>query len=272
VSVSAADAKFVRELVLRRSAIQLDEAKDYLIEMRLAQLANDRGLTGVAQLVEQARKGNEGIDVKIVEAITTHETSFFRDLAPFLTLRQELLPGILAARQNARSLNIWCAACSSGQEPYSIAMMLLEHFPQLVGWKVRILATDLSEQVLAKAREGKFSQLDVNRGLPAALLVKYFTKIGLTWQLKPEVRALVEFRQLNLIDPWTVSPVSDVIFLRNVLIYFDVPTKRRILERVRQFIAADGALFLGAAETTLNIDDRWERVAAAKSPYYSRRP
>jgi chemotaxis protein methyltransferase CheR len=269
--VNAADAAFVRNLVRVRSAILLDDAKDYLIEMRLAPLARDRGLASVGDLVRKARDGDPELDVKIVEAIATHETSFFRDLLPFDTLRKELLPKMLTARQSTRSLNIWCAACSSGQEPYSIAMMLLEQFPQLAAWTVRILATDLSVQVLAKASEGKFTQMEVNRGLPAALLLKYFTKAGVSWQLKREVRGMVEFRQLNLIDPWSLQPHPDIVLLRNVLIYFDVPTKRRILERVRQYIAPDGALFLGAAETTLNVDEQWRRITSEQSVYYGLR-
>jgi len=216
-----------------------------------------------------ARHRGDLLDIQSSVAVCLAEP--LRDALPFETLRQDLLPRLLTARERVRTLNICCAACSSGQEPYSIAMLLFEHFPQLTGWKVRIVATDISEQILLKARDGKFSQLDVNRGLPAALLVKYFSKLGMNWQLKPEVRNLVEFRQLNLIDRWTLNPVPDIVFLRNVLIYFDVPTKRLILGRVREYLADDGALFPGAAETTLNIDDRWERIAAAKSTYYGRR-
>ena len=268
MSVSPSDAAFVRELVLRRSAIQLDDQKDYLIEMRLAQLAREQGLKDIAALVDQARSGLRDMSVKIIEAITTHETTFFRDFQPFETLRLTLLPRLIAARSAQRTLTIWSAGCSSGQESYSIAMLLLENFPTLATWKISIVGTDLSEQVLARAREATFKQMDVNRGLPARLLIKYFTKVGLHWRLNPEVRRLVEFRQLNLIDPWSFLPKPDIVFLRNVLIYFDVQTKRLILDRVRQTIARDGVLFLGAAETTLNVATGWERVATDKHSYY----
>jgi len=268
MSVSPADAAFVRELVLRCSAIQLDEEKDYLIEMRLAQLAREQGLADIAALVSRARSGPRDMSVKIIEAMTTHETTFFRDLQPFEIMRLTLLPRLIAARAAQRTLTIWSAGCSSGQEPYSIAMMLLEQFPVLSAWKVSIIGTDLSEQVLARAREATFKQMDMNRGLPARLLTKYFTKVGLHWQLNPEVRRLVEYRQLNLIEPWSFFPKPDIVFLRNVLIYFDVQTKRTILDRVRQTIAKDGVLFLGAAETTLNVAAGWERVATDKHSYY----
>ena len=268
MSVSPEDAAFVRELVLRRSAISIDVAKDYLISMRLGQAATYCGLASVAELVERARRGDKDANTQIIEAITTHETSFFRDLRPFETLTKVILPKYAAAGGVPRPINIWCGACSSGQEPYSIAMLLLEHFPALAAQPRRIVATDLSAKVLAKAGEGKFSQLEINRGLPAALLVKYFEHHGMTWQVKPDVKRLVEFRQMNLIDPWVLMPKPDIIFLRNVLIYFDLPTRRAILDRVRSAIAPGGALFLGAAETTLNVAEGWERIAIEKCTYY----
>jgi chemotaxis protein methyltransferase CheR len=272
MAVSAADAAFVRELVLRRSAIKLDEAKDYLIEMRLAPLLAENGAESIAALIGKARQGDRGVDTQIIEAITTHETSFYRDIAPFETLQKVLLPALKVSRNATRQLSIWCAACSSGQEPYSIAMLLLEHFPDIASWPVRIIATDLSERVIARAQMARFTQMDVNRGLPAAQLVKYFERHGTHWQLKPMVRQLVQFKALNLLDTHSFPIRPDIIFLRNVLIYFDVPTKRKILDRVREIIAPGGALFLGAAETTLNVAEGWERIADGRHSYYVGKP
>lgn len=267
VSITADDAAFVRELLLRRAAIVIDDTKQYLLETRLDQLARETGFESIAALIAQARATSPKLDTKIVEALTTHETSFLRDLAPFEVLRDVVLPALIAARERMRSLTIWSAACSTGQEPYSIAMMILEHFPSLENWPVRIVATDLSEAVLVRARQGAFRQLEVNRGLPATFLVKHFERKGADWQVKARVRALVEFRQLNLLDPWG-SLRPDIVFMRNVLIYFDVKTKRTLFQRLRQVLAPDGALFLGGAETTIGIDENWERVNVKKSVYY----
>lgn len=261
------DINYVRDLVRKNSAMQFDEGKDYLIELRIGELAREAGFASSAQLVASARAGQGGIGTRLVEAMAIHETSFFRDLHPFDALRLDVLPALAAARARTRSLTLWSAACSSGQEPYTMAIMLLEHFPELASWPVRIIATDFSEKVLAKAREGRYSQMDVNRGLPAHLLVKYFVRAGLDWVISDRVRNMVEFKRVNLLDAsYPVTP--DVVFLRNVLIYFDTPTKRTILERLRQVLRPDGALFLGGSETTLGIDDHWERVTSGKAAFY----
>jgi chemotaxis protein methyltransferase CheR len=270
-NLSQGDAAYLRDLVYRRSAIQLDDSKHYLLEMRLAQLARESGFGSVTELVTKAKRSAPALDTQIVEALTTHETSFFRDAHPFEALRKHVLPALVATRERTRALTIWSAACSSGQEPYSLAILILEHFPALEQWPIRIVATDLSEKVLARARSGRFLQIEANRGLPAGMLVKYFDRAGAEWQVKSRVRALIEFRKLNLLDPWSgLRP--DVVFMRNVLIYFDVPTKRSLLTRVRQTLARDGALFLGGAETTFAIDDGWERVNLDKAAYYRVKP
>jgi len=209
-----------------------------------------------------------GTHEKVVEALTTNETSFFRDIGPFEALRNQIFPELLASRAASRSLNIWCAASSSGQEPYSIAILVKEFFREHPGWMVRILATDISNQILAKAKTARFTQLEVGRGLPAPLLLKYFEKLGLEWQLKDEIRRMVEFRQMNLTQPWPPLHRMDVIFLRNVLIYFSVEAKKSILARVRQTLPPDGYLFLGGAETTLYLDDNFQQVYYNKTPCY----
>ncbi|MFO0645662.1 MAG: protein-glutamate O-methyltransferase CheR [Polyangiales bacterium] len=266
-NLTQCDADFVRDLVFRRAAIQLDQSKQYLLEMRLEQLARDRGFENISTLMSTARSAAPTLDTAIVEAITTHETSFFRDLHPFNMVRDHVLPTLIAARERTRSLTIWSAACSTGQEAYSLAMIVREHFPALAQWPVRIVATDISEKVVAKAREGHFSQMDLNRGLPAPMLVKYFDRDGVNWRAKPALRDLIEFRKLNLLDPW--GPLRpDLVLIRNVLIYFDVASKRSILSRIRQVIAPDGALLLGASETTFGIDEAWECVTREKSSYY----
>ncbi len=268
MALSQSSVAFVRKLVYGRAAIVIEENKEYLIESRLGSLARAKRITSIDSLIELARGGALDLQTEVVEAITTNETTFFRDLAPFEALRTTILPELLAARTSGRPLTIWSAACSTGQEPYSLAMLLLEHFPVETRSRIAIVATDLSRPSLERARAGRYRQVEVNRGMPAPLLVKYFTRQGAEWVLSPAVRAMVDFRQLNLIEPWPPDLRPDVVFMRNVLIYFDVPAKRAILQRVRRIVSRDGALFLGSAETTLGIDDAWDRASFAVSSYY----
>jgi chemotaxis protein methyltransferase CheR len=263
-----ADVVFLRDLVQKRSAIVLDETKDYLIETRLERLARDLNYANLAALVADVRRDAGTVTRQLIEALTTHETLFFRDVRPFEVLKREILPPLIAARQANRQLTIWSAACSSGQEIFSVAMMLREHFPDVVSWPVKLYATDISAQILERAQQGRFQQLEVNRGLPAAMLVKYFERDGVDWKVKDDIRRMVRFEQLNLLHAWPLDLRPDVVLLRNVLIYFNVPTKKELLTRVRQILRPDGALMLGAAETTLGIDDGWERAPGAQSPWY----
>jgi len=261
--------QFLSALVRQRSAIVLEPEKSYLLEARLAPLARAEGFGSIDALVEHLRaQPAGGLHGKVVEAMTTNETSFFRDLHPFEALRTVVIPEVIRHRRTERRLTIWCAASSSGQEPYTVAMTLLEHFPELAGWSVTLLGTDISGAMIARCRAGKYGQIEVNRGLPAPLLMKYFERKGMDWQVKPVVQRLCEFRELNLIEPWGQLPAMDVIFLRNVLIYFDVETKRSILQKVRAALAPWGHLFLGGAETTLNLGDMFERVPFDKAGCY----
>lgn len=267
MSLGAGAFAFVRDHVRAESAIVLDAGKDYLVESRLLPLARELGHADVDTFVHHVQRTRDPVLLRrVVEALTTNETSFYRDNDPFVALRDEVFPA-LAARRPGRRLRVWAAACSTGQEPYSIAMSVLES-RALAGFDVSILGTDLSEEVLEKARRAEYSQLEVNRGLPATTLVKYFQRSGASWRLAPEVASMVRFSRLNLTRPFGPVGPFDVVFLRNVLIYFDVATKRDVLRRVRQVMAPDGYLFLGAAETTMGIDDAWERLPAGRSSVY----
>ena len=269
MSLAATDFDFLCRFLYERSAIVLQPGKEYLAESRLIPLAKQEGLNGITALVASLRAApSNGLAQKVVEAMTTNETSFYRDTGPFEALRVHILPALVKAVERERALRIWSAASSTGQEIYSTAMLIRDHFPQLSGWNLQLLATDLSRDVLARAREGRFNQLEVNRGLPAPMLVRHFERAGLDWQLKADIRRMVEFRELNLSTTWPALGSFDLVFLRNVLIYFDVDTKRRILGRVRQVLKPHGYLFLGAAETTLMLDDGFERVTFDKTTAY----
>lgn len=268
-SLATAEFDYVRKLVHEQSAIVLEDGKGYLVESRLSPIARKAGLGSLSELVARLQSTrDDGLRREVVEAMTTNETTFFRDRHPFDALRDVLLPELLASRAKERRLTIWSAASSTGQEPYSIAMLLREHFPELLNWNVRILATDLNEEVLAKARAGQYGQVEINRGLAAPMLMKYFTRDGLKWIISGDLRRMVDFQQMNLAARWPAMPQMDVIFLRNVLIYFDAPTKKKILANARQLLRPDGVLFLGGAETTINLDDAFERMPHEKAAVY----
>lgn len=264
---------YIRELVLDRSSVALDEAKHYLIDSRLQGMTREHGFPSMRDMAtDLMSKRDSPMHREVVERLLTGETSWFRDHHPFQLLREDVIPKLMAARARLQSLTIWCGACSTGQEPYSIAMLLLQHFPQLSSWRVRIIATDLSEKMLERTRKAEYSQLEINRGLPAPLLVKYFEQDGRIWRLKESVRDMVEVKPLNLIGQWDALPDSvDVVFLRNVLIYFEIPVKKKILASVRKHLAADGCLFLGGAETTFNIDEDFERPPNVTGSWYQLR-
>jgi chemotaxis protein methyltransferase CheR len=269
VELTPSDFEYVRTLVHQRAAIVLEHDKAYLVEARLLNVARTAGFPSVANLIAQLRASKfNDLHRQVVEAMTINETSFFRDIQPFEALRKSILPDILARRKTEHSLRIWCAACSTGQEAYTIAMLLREHFPQLKSWCIEILATDLSTQALERARRGTYSQLEVNRGLPVAYLLKYFHKRGVNWQINDDIRKMIQFRPLNLIEPWPAVSAMDIIFIRNVLIYFDVDTKKQILAKVRSVLRPDGYVFLGGGETTFNLDDAFERVDIERAGCY----
>lgn len=267
--------QFVANLVHQRSAIALTPGKEYLVEARLAGYAREHGLS-VDEYVNQMRKNLTFTDSElIVEALTTNETSWFRDSQPFTALNQHILPAVRAARDPLGTFKVWSAACSTGQEPYSIAMNLIDYFdsPSFTGPKpiIEILATDLSRQVLDRSIKGRYTQLEVNRGLPAMNLVRHFKRAGTEWEISPQIRSMVKFQRHNLLDlpPLGHGPF-DVVFLRNVLIYFDVPTKLSVLNRIRSAMRPGGYLILGAAETTVGLDDSWQRVQVGRSSIYQK--
>jgi chemotaxis protein methyltransferase CheR len=261
------DFEYVRKLVYDRGGLFLEPGKDYLIANRLSSLARTLDCPSVDELIGRLRsQPTNGVHRQVLEALVTTETLFFRDLHPFHALRDKLLPELLRSRQ--RPVMIWSAACASGQEPYSLAMLIREHFAHLPPGRIQILATDLSTEMVARARSGRYSPLEINRGLPAPMLVKYFRRDGADWVVRDELRAMIEFREFNLIEPWPAMPVFDVIFLRNVLIYFDVKTKQQVLGRAAASLARDGYLALGAAETTIFLADHLQRTTIGSAHFY----
>jgi len=265
--IRAENYRFLTEYIYRESGIVLDDDKHYLIEARLLPVVQQSHLASLDALCAVLRNnGDAPLQKKVVEAMTTHETLFFRDVAPFDALRTEVLPPLIEQRKDTRKLTFWSAAASSGQEAYSLAMLLLEM--GLGHWNIQILGTDLSDQILARAREARYMQIEVNRGLPASYLVKYFDRQGLDWRLKDRVKNMARFEPFDLRKSMRTKGPFDVIFCRNVLIYFDVETKKQILRELRGALFSGGYLVLGGAESTLNLDNEFKRVPVGRTVFY----
>jgi chemotaxis protein methyltransferase CheR len=266
--MSPEDLDYLRMLLKERSGLVLAPEKQYLAESRLLPLARRHGMSTLTELVGALKtSAASALAGQVVDAMTTNETFFFRDKIPFEYVRDIVLPALIAARACERRIRIWCAAASTGQEPYSIAMILKENEATLAGYRVEILATDLVGDVLERAKAGIYSQFEVQRGLPIQMLVKYFTQVGENWQLAPELRAMVQFRTLNLLNDFSPLGRFDLVFCRNVLIYFDQPSKIQVLERLSRQMSDDGFLILGAAETVVGLTDAFKPTAEQRGLY-----
>lgn len=256
MSITQGEFEFVRTLVRDHAGIVLEDGKEYLVESRLAPIARNSGRADASAVIADLIKSPRGaLRDEIIDAMTTNETSFFRDIHPWNTLRDQILPDLIERRGNRRRLDILSGAASTGQEAYTMALLIKHHFPELASWQIRILGTDISREALAKARDARYTQLEVNRGLPAAML-RYFEQDGRHFRLANEVRSMVTFQELNLVTPWPSLGTYDIVMMRNVLIYFEPATKTDILRKIRNVLAPDGYVFLGASETALNLDDK----------------
>jgi len=271
-TMTATQFDFLRDLVRKESAIVLEPGKEYLVESRLAPIARREGLGSVGDLVQRlATTSAMALRNQVVDAMTTNETSFFRDVHPWHTLKQDILPTLFKERAATRRLSIWCAACSSGQEPYSLAMMLKDDFPeQAMTWDIKIAATDLSDSMVKRCKDGLFSQLEVNRGLPATSLMRHFQREGADWRIDAGLRKMLEVRIANLVVPSSLPAMGgiDLVMIRNVLIYFDDPTKAKILSDIRARMKRDGYLLLGSSEVTTGASAGFTREQSGKTIFF----
>jgi chemotaxis protein methyltransferase CheR len=262
------DYEYLRRLLKARSGLVLSSEKHYLVESRLLPVARRHGLPSLTGFVARLRGPDaEPLIVEVVEAMTTNESFFFRDKVPFDHFRETIMPALLSARAESRRIRIWCAAAATGQEPYSIAIALKEMAKDLRGWRIEIIASDLSTDVLEKARSGVYSQFEVQRGLPALMLIKYFAQVGETWHIAPEIRSMVKFMPLNLLHDFAHLGRFDVVLCRNVLIYFDQATKIGVLERIADISDRDGFLVLGGAETVVGLTNRFRPIPDKRGVY-----
>jgi len=272
---TTADYGYLRQLIFGLSQNVLDPSRDYLFETRLTKLLRNQGMSRLDELVRHLRtRKDPALERAIAEAMTINETSFFRDSRPFELLRVELLPKLIETRRMNRGIRFWSAACSTGQEAYSIAMLMLEHFPVLGSWNLRIEGTDLSTEVVERAQIGTYHRIEINRGLPARFVVRYFDHVGEHWVIKPEVRKLCNFRQANLCAPHLpfnrITDRFDIIFLRNVMLYFSQETRKTLLAGIHRVLAPDGILFLGSSEQPAD-PSIWTAVLAGGTCYYKPR-
>ncbi|HTY66543.1 MAG TPA: protein-glutamate O-methyltransferase [Alphaproteobacteria bacterium] len=262
------DFTYFCKLILDRTGLVLGSDKTYLIESRLTPVARKHKLPGLDALATALRQGRDATLLRdFTDALMTNESFFFRDGKPFEQFRQVVLPRLMTSRAQQKHCRIWSAACSTGQEPYTLAMILKEEAAKLAGWKFEIVGTDISQEALNRARDGIYTQFEVQRGLPIQLLVKYFKQDGDKWQIASELRAMVQYREFNLLEELTSLGRFDVVFCRNVLIYFDQAAKSAILERISRALPADGLLYLGGAETVLGVSDRFEPLAGHRGIY-----
>ena len=267
--MTESEFRFIGDFVHDRSGIMLESGKEYLVETRLRPVLSEHEIESIGQLVRQLMRGGEvDIESSVIEALTTNETYFYRDTGFFGALQNSIFPEVVEHRAKSRELAMWCAACSSGQEPYSILMMLSDCFPQVFDWKFTFIVSDISEEMRKRTRDGIYSEHEVQRGLPQRHLDKYFDKIGDKWQVKEDLRKRLDVREINLVKPWPMMPLFDIVFLRNVLIYFDIETKQGILEKAAKTMRSNGLLFLGSAETTLNISPDWNRAGYPRAGCY----
>lgn len=266
--MNTADFEFFARTLKQRSGLVLTPEKSYLLESRLMPVARKFGFNTLDDLVASVRNERpEDLLVSITESMTTNESLFFRDIKPFEQLRALVIPRLMEARQSTRKIRVWSAAASSGQEPYSIAMIVKEMEAELAGWDVEIIATDLSAEMVNKARSGLYTQFEVQRGLPITSLVKYFNRVGDKWRLDAAVRAMVKFKQFNLMDSPGALGQFDIVFCRNVLIYFDPQTKSDVLAQIASVMQSDGVLYLGGAESVLGITDQFAPIAGHRGMY-----
>ena len=266
-SISPEGLALLQKEIYRDSGIVLDDSKQYLIESRLASVLEQHRLTHLDDLCAMlCMTGGISLRQEIVEAMTTNETLFFRDEQAFTALQRHVLPELVHARREVRKLNIWSAASSTGQEAYSVAMMLNEM--NLAGWTYRILATDINSQVIDRARKGRYRKIEVSRGLPAEYLDKYFDQHEMEWQISDRIRSMVEFAQFDLRRSMKSFGSFDLVLCRNVLIYFDVETKKNILKEIRDCLSEQGFLLLGCAESILNLDIEFEKRLFDQATFY----